>query len=163
MCVLSKVPTRRTLLKLWHCLWSQSLKSILSKTTPEIRHLSCCKGAHSWDIPLYELSLIFRYCVYCTMSYMIEYTYIHFYLFYSYANSQGVVEEQYVFLKRMCQVLVQLGISQLAPLWVRTYRSVCLCTCTVHFTTISYFHIIRTCSKIKLVFNVQRHLNCTWT
>ena len=37
---------------------------------------------------------------------------------YRYANSQGVVEEQYVFLKRVCQLLVQLGISQLAPLWV---------------------------------------------
>ena len=36
----------------------------------------------------------------------------------SFANSQGVVEEQYVFLKRVCQLLVHLGISQLAPLWV---------------------------------------------
>ncbi|XP_064400527.1 exportin-5-like [Halichondria panicea] len=33
------------------------------------------------------------------------------------ANSQGVVEEQYVFLKRVCQVLVHLGTSQLALLW----------------------------------------------
>ena len=30
----------------------------------------------------------------------------------------GVVEEQYIFLKRVCQVLVHLGTSQLAPLWV---------------------------------------------
>jgi len=36
----------------------------------------------------------------------------------SQANSLGVVEEQYVFLKRVCQLLVQLGTSQLALLWV---------------------------------------------
>lgn len=35
-----------------------------------------------------------------------------------YANLQGVVEDQYIFLKRVCQLLVHLGISQLAPLWV---------------------------------------------
>ena len=29
-----------------------------------------------------------------------------------------MVEEQYIFLKRVCQLLVHLGISQLAPLWV---------------------------------------------
>ena len=41
------------------------------------------------------------------------------------ASSKSVVdgsgcvdEEQYVFLKRMCQVLVHLGTSQLAKLWV---------------------------------------------
>ncbi len=33
--------------------------------------------------------------------------------------SQEIVEEQYVFIKRVCQVLVHLGISQLGPLWVR--------------------------------------------
>ena len=27
-------------------------------------------------------------------------------------------EEQYVFLKRICQVLTHLGVSQLGPLWV---------------------------------------------
>lgn len=32
--------------------------------------------------------------------------------------SGDVDEEQYVFLKRICQVLVHLGISQLGPLWV---------------------------------------------
>ena len=30
-----------------------------------------------------------------------------------------MVDEDYVFLKRLCQVLVHLGVSQLAPLWVR--------------------------------------------
>ena len=45
-------------------------------------------------------------------------TCVHVFLLPSNANSQGVVEEQYVFLKRVCQLLVHLGISQLAPLWV---------------------------------------------
>ncbi len=30
----------------------------------------------------------------------------------------GMDEAQYVFLKRVCQVLVHLGVSQLGPLWV---------------------------------------------
>ena len=37
---------------------------------------------------------------------------------YSKADTMGVEEEQYIFLKRVCQVLVHLGTSQLAPLWV---------------------------------------------
>ena len=32
--------------------------------------------------------------------------------------TQMVDEQQYVFLKRICQVLVHLGVSQLGPLWV---------------------------------------------
>ena len=34
------------------------------------------------------------------------------------ADTMGVEEEQYIFLKRVCQVLVHLGTSQLALLWV---------------------------------------------
>ena len=41
---------------------------------------------------------------------------------YSKADAMGVDEEQYFFLKRVCQVLVHLGTSQLAPLWV----SICM-------------------------------------
>ena len=37
---------------------------------------------------------------------------------YRQAASLGVDEVQYVFLKRVCQVLVELGTSQIARLWV---------------------------------------------
>ena len=40
----------------------------------------------------------------------------------SFKASEKILQEsnegQYIFLKRMCQILVQLGISQLGPLWV---------------------------------------------
>ena len=41
-------------------------------------------------------------------------------VFCRHAASQGVDETQYVFLKRVCQVLVELGTSQLSLLWVRS-------------------------------------------
>ena len=43
------------------------------------------------------------------------------------AAAAGVDETQYVFLKRACQVLVELGTSQIARLWV------CCIACTIVF------------------------------
>ena len=39
-------------------------------------------------------------------------------ILYRKAAAAGVDETQYVFLKRVCQVLVELGTSQIARLWV---------------------------------------------
>ena len=48
------------------------------------------------------------------------FTDIHSFTLFCYLSSEADAsgsEESYLFLKRICQVLVQLGVCQLAPLW----------------------------------------------
>ena len=63
-----------------------------------------------------------------------------------------VDEVQYVFLKRMCQVLVHLGTSQLGPLWV------CISLQTKHVALPPPF-----CSIKILVQQKAYHVTFEWT